>query len=160
MMKTIAASVTMMMLLPLAATPTMATDRHAGYYYPSHGAVETYKARTITIADADRKMRLGFITGIAQNAQNMPYAPRFVIFAKGDEAEKMIIVALDDDFIDTLYRARALLAQLTAIARTTPLLQELGLADFLTFFDLVKLLGFSQITISDGDQFVHQIILE
>ena len=72
----------------------------------------------------------------------------------------MIIVALEDDFIDTLYRARALLAQLTAISRTTPLLQELGLADFLTFFDLVKLLGFVQITISDGDEFTHQILLE
>ena len=159
MMKTIAASVTIMLAL-LAATPAMATDRHAGYYYPPHGDVEIYKARTITVADADRKMRLGFIVGITRNSLKLPYAPRFVIFAKGDEAEKMIIVALVDDYIDTLYRARALLAQLTAIARTTPLLQELGLADFLTFFDLVKLLGFSRITISDGDRFVHQIVLE
>ena len=149
-----------MMLMLWAASAVAAADRHVGYYYPAPGAIETYKARTITTVDADRKMRLGFIVGITKNMLSMPYAPKFVIFAKGEEAEKMIIVALEDDYIDTLYRARALLAQLTAIARTTPLLQELGLADFLTFFDLVKLLGFSQITISDGDQFAHQIMLE
>jgi hypothetical protein len=159
MFKTVAACVTICASI-VAATPMQAADRHTGYYYPAPGAIETYKARTIVIADADRKMRLGFIVGITQNMLSQPYAPRFVIYAKGDDAEKMIIVALEDDFIDTLYRARALLAQLTAISRTTPLLQELGLADFLTFFDLVKLLGFVQITISDGDEFTHQILLE
>ena len=146
--------------LTATITAAHAADRHAGYYYPTPGPSETYKARTITTADADRKMRLGFIVGITQNMLHAPYAPRFVMFAKGEQAEKMVIVALEDDYIDTIYRARALLAMLTAIARTTPLLQELGLADFLTFFDLVKLLGFVQITISDGDQFAHQITLE
>lgn len=159
MMKITALSVTLLVLLAAAAT-ARAADRHAGYYYPTPGSTETYKARTLTTADADRKMRLGFIVGITQNMLKAPYAPRFVIYAKGEQAEKMIIVALEDDYIGTIYRARALLAQLTAIARTTPLLQELGLADFLTFFDLVKLLGFIQITISDGDQFAHQIFLE
>lgn len=159
MMKITALSVTLLILLAAAAT-ARAADRHAGYYYPTPGSTETYKARTLTTAGADRKMRLGFIVGITQNMLKAPYAPRFVIYAKGEQAEKMIIVALEDDYIGTIYRARALLAQLTAIARTTPLLRELGLADFLTFFDLVKLLGFIQITISDGDQFAHQIFLE
>jgi hypothetical protein len=158
MTKVVAACVTIMLLMPAAAAG--AAERHAGYYYPPPGSTETYTARTITIADADRKMRLGFIIGITRNMLSRPYAPGLVIFAKGDEAEKLIIVALKDVYIDTLYRARAMLAQLTSIARTTPLLQELGLADFLTFFDLVKLLGFTQITISDGDTFAHRIILE
>ena len=69
-------------------------------------------------------------------------------------------MALEDDYLDTLYRSRAFYAMLTSIARTTPFIQELGLADFLTFFDLVKLLGFEKITISDGDQFAHQVLLE
>lgn len=159
MTKTAAACVTIILLM-LAATPSDAADRHAGYYYPTPDTIESYTARTITTAEADRKMRLGFIVGITQNMLNTPYAPRFAIFAKGEEAEKMIIVALEDDYIDTIYRARALLAMLTAVIRATPLLQEIGLADFLTFFDLSKLLGFSQITISDGDKFAHQVILE
>ena len=159
MMKSVAACVALSLLI-FAAMPAHAGDRHAGYYYPTPGAIETYTARTIVIADANRKMRLGFIVGITQNRLSLPYAPRFVIYAKGEQAEKMIIVALEDDFIATIYRARALLAQLTAIARTTPLLRELGLADFLTFFDLAKLLGFAQITISDGDKFTHQVILK
>lgn len=159
MTKTAAACVTIILLM-LAATPSDAADRHAGYYYPTPDTIESYTARTITTAEADRKMRLGFIVGITQNMLNTPYAPRFAIFAKGEEAEKMIIVALEDDYIDTIYRARAMLAMLTAVIRATPLLQEIGLADFLTFFDLSKLLGFSQITISDGDKFAHQVILE
>lgn len=159
MIKTITICATIVVLL-LAATTSRAVERHAGYYYPTPDSNETYSARTITLADADRKMRLGFIVGITRNMLSRPYAPRFVIFAKGDDANKMIIVALEDDFIDTLFRARALLAMLTSIARTTPLLVELGLADFLNFFDLLKLLGFNQLTISDGADFSHQVILK
>ena len=68
----------------------------------------------------------------------------------------MIVVALGEGHIDTLYRARALFAMLTAAARSNRFLNELGVAEFFTFFDLAKLLGFSQITISDGDAFAHQ----
>jgi phosphosulfolactate synthase (CoM biosynthesis protein A) len=49
---------------------------------------------------------------------------------------------------------------LTSVTRTTPFIVDLGLADFLTFFDSAKLLGFEQITISDGDSFSHQVILK
>jgi hypothetical protein len=33
-------------------------------------------------------------------------------------------------------------------------------AEVFTFFDLLKILGFDQITISDGDGFAHQVLLE
>jgi hypothetical protein len=82
------------------------------------------------------------------------------VFAKGDDAEKLLIVALKDGVIDTLYRARALLAMLTSVARGTPLFQELGVAETFTFFDLLKILGFTQLTISDGDAFAHQVKVE
>ena len=146
--------------LLLGASAAAAADRHVGYYYPPPATTETYTARTVTLPDAIRETRLGFVIGITQQTMGRPYPPRFVVFAKGDGAQKLIIVALEDDVLDTVYRARALFAMLTSIARTTPFLQELGLADFLTFFDLAKLLGFTQITISDGDAFAHQILLE
>jgi hypothetical protein len=72
----------------------------------------------------------------------------------------MIIVALQEGQINTLYRARALLANLTALARLTPFFRENAIADQGTFFDLLKLLGFTQVTISDGDKFAHQVKLE
>ena len=54
-------------------------------------------------------------------------------------------------------RMRALLAQLTARARQTPLFVQYRVEDRFTFLDLLKLLGFEQLTVTDGDTFAHQI---
>src|SRR3546814_16794449 len=70
-----------------------------------------------------------------------PYPPQAAIFAKGSEAEKLIIVALVDGRIDTLYRARAIFAQMTAVARLLPMFSPLGVEDVYTFFDLAKIPG-------------------
>ena len=113
-------------LVVVAAIPAAAQDRHAGYYYPVPATIETYTARTIVMPDASRETRLGFIIGITQRMLSRPYPPRVAMFAKGSEAEKLIIVALEDDYLDTLYRSRAFYAMLTSIARTTPFIQELG----------------------------------
>ena len=60
----------------------------------------------------------------------------------------------------TLYRARGVLAQLTARARGTELFRKLAVEDFFTFFDLAWMLGFQRITVSDGLAYAHQIKLE
>ena len=144
-----------------ATLPALAAgDRHAGYYYPPPATTEVYKARTLTLPDTGREVRLGFVVGMTQQMMRQPYPPQFVIFAKGDDAQKMIIVSLRDGYIDTLFRARALFAMLTSVARSTQFLIELGVAEFFTFFDLAKLLGFKKITISDGESFAHQIVIE
>lgn len=136
------------------------TDRHAGYYYPDPTTIETYTARAETLIDSDRARRIGFTIEITQQMLKNPYPPQFAMFAKGTEAEKMIIVSLEEGRLDTLFRARALLAMLTAVARATPLFQDFGVADYFTFFDLLKILGFSQLTVSDGDTFAHQVLIE
>ncbi len=137
-----------------------AADRHQGYYYPEPATKETYVARSRVMEEADRSIRIGFVTGITQQLLTKPYPPTAAIFAKGAEAQKLIIVALEDGRIDTLYRARALFANLTAVSRGMPIMQELGVQDWFTFFDLVRMLGFAQITISNGREFSHQVILE
>lgn len=131
-----------------------------GLLLSNAGHYQTYGARTIKLPEVTRETRLAFIIGITKKSLSRPYPPRIAIFAKGDKAQKLIIVALENHYIDTLYRARALLAMLTSMTRTTPFIVDLGLADYLTFFDLAKLLGFEQITISDGDKFTHQVILQ
>jgi hypothetical protein len=136
-----------------------AVDRHEGYYYPETASQETYVARAVTLPQATRESRIGFVTGMTAQQLKAPFPPQFAIFAKGDEAQKLIIVALNDTAIGTVYRARALLAQLTAQVRTTQFFQELGVADFFTFFDMAKMMGFEQITISDGDRFSHQVLI-
>lgn len=135
-------------------------DRHAGYYYPPPAEHEVYKARSKVLPQASRAARIGFVTAITNQLMSEPYPPQAAIFAKGDEAEKLIIVSLVDGRIDTIYRARAIFANMTASARLLPAFQEMGVQDFFTFFDLANMLGFVQITITNGRDFAHQILLK
>jgi len=143
----------------LAAAPVAADDRHAEYYYPEPTSSEVYEARALSLPEASRKLRIAFVTGITTEQNKAPYPPQAAIFAKGSEAEKLIIVALEDGRIDTIYRARAIFAQMTAVARLLPVFSELGVEDYFTFFDLAKMLGFAQITVSNGREFAHQITI-
>ena len=135
-------------------------DRHAGYYYPPPQTTEIYKARARVLPESNRERRLAFVTALTQRIARRPFPPRFAIFAKGEVAEKLIITATQADTYNTIYRARALFASLTAMARLTPLFRDFRVEYTFTFFDLAMLLGFEQITISDGDRFAHQVRLE
>jgi hypothetical protein len=148
------------LMLSMQASLAQAEDRHAGYYYPPPQTSEIYRARSATLPDSDRTRRIGFVVQLTKQMLSHPYPPDYAVFVKGDEAEKMLIVALRDDVLDTLYRARALLAMLTAVARATPLFAQLGGEESFTFFDLLKILGFTQLTISDGESFAHQVTIE
>ncbi len=135
------------------------SDRHVGYYYPEPKSEETYVARAVTLPQASREARIDFVTGLTAQQARAPYPPQYAIFAKGDQAQKLIIVALNGSSISTIYRARALLAQLTSMVRATQLFREMGVSDFFTFFDMAKMMGFEQITISDGETFSHQVYI-
>ena len=144
----------------LPASVGAKTDGHAGYYYPKPKKVETYRARAKPIPNMNRKRRINFVTGVMNENIKRPYAPEFVIFAKGSKADKLIIVSTRDHQLNTIYRVRAMLAALTAVSRNLPFMQEYEVADLLNFFDLAKMLGFKQVTVSDGDTFTHQVILK
>lgn len=153
------AVLTAMVLLAWSAAAAGA-DRHAGYYYPEPGTKETYEARAETLEETNRAVRIGFVTGLANQILARPYPPTMAIFAKGAEAEKLILVSLQDGRVDTLYRARAVFANLTSIARVLPIFADYGVQDYFTFFDLAKMMGFSQITITNGRDFAHQVFIE
>ena len=150
---------TLALVLGLTATQATAKDRHSGYYYPEVGSTEDYVARAKVLSEADRNMRIGFIVAQTIGQREAGYPPRFAIYAKGSEADKMIIVGMGGGSFGTLYRARAVLAQLTATSRNTKLFRELAVEDFFTFFDLIRMLGFKQITITDGDTYAHRVNL-
>lgn len=142
------------------AVPGYAEDRHAGYYYPVPATEETYRARARTLTEASRHTRVSFVTNISNGMlSNNPYPPQFAMFVKGARKEKLIIVGLRDDSYNTIYRVRALLAQLTAVSRTTRVFQEQMKPDHLTFLDLLNMMGFEQLTVSDGKDFAHQILI-
>lgn len=141
----------------LFAAPVAAQDRHAGYYYPEPKSEETYTARARTLPESDRDRRLGFVVAFMAEMAREAAPQRYVLFAKGTDAEKLIIVALDDEAFSTLFRARAILATLTSRVRSSPLFAELGVQNLFTFYDLAKLIGFKQITISDGRNWSHRV---
>ncbi|MBV9524091.1 MAG: molybdopterin-guanine dinucleotide biosynthesis protein A [Alphaproteobacteria bacterium] len=135
-------------------------SRHEGYYYPKLTSREDYHALTKPLPQMDRTARLLFVAAMTKGQTETNYAPRYVIFAKGDGAEKLIIVGLDDATLGTVYRARAVMAGLSSLARLSPMLKDADLEDQFTFYDLVRLLGFKEITISDGRAFAHRVALQ
>lgn len=137
-----------------------ARDRHAGYYYPRPATIETYKARARVMPKITRKKRIAFVVSMNMQILSRPYAPEYSVFVKGAAAEKMIIVANRMGRLDTLYRIRALLATLTSVARTLPIFKQFNIGEILTFFDLLRMLGFKQITVSDGERIAHQVLLK
>ncbi len=142
--------------LPTAAQDR---DRHAGYYYPAATVNESYDAEATTLTGASRVRRIGFVTILVTKALAASYPPPYTMFVKGAEGEKLIIVGMGD-YIANIYQARGLLAQLTAQARTTEMFKEVDTDNRLTFLDLLKMLGFEQVTVSDGKSFTLQIAIK
>lgn len=132
-------------------------DRHAGYYYPIPATSEVYTSRAVPLADADRTRRILFVTEITQRMLDNAYPPQIAIFPKGLEGEKLIITSLYDGAYDTMYRMRGLLAMMTAWARQTPIFRAYEVEDLFNFLDLLKLLGFTKVTLTDGDNYAHRI---
>src|SRR4051812_25646341 len=133
---------------------------HEGYYYPKPQSLEHFVSSAITLPESDKVRRQSFVIGMTKQLLDGKYAPGFAVFAKGNQSEKLIIVGMVDGQLNTVYRARALLAQLTAIARATPFFQQNTQPEESTFFDFMKLLGFRQVTITDGRAFAHQVIVD
>jgi hypothetical protein len=145
---------------PPGAATLNAEDRYVGYYYPPPQTVERYGPRVETLAKADQRSRVAFVTGLSNQMLRNQFAPPFMIFSKGDGNRHLIMVGLDDAGFATIYRLRAWLAGMTAMARATPIFSELGApAADLTFLDLLKLLGFDALVVSDGRSLAHRILL-
>src|SRR4051812_38410031 len=133
---------------------------HEGYYYPKPQTLEHFVSSAITLPESDKVRRQAFVIGMTKQLLDGKYAPSFAVFAKGDQSEKLIIVGMIDGQLNTVYRARALLAELTAVARSTPFFQQNTQPEAANFFDFMKLLGFHQVTITDGQAFAHQVVVD
>ncbi len=141
---------------PAAAAPA-GEDRYIGYYYPKPSSTEHYTSPMQTITGTDRAQRVQFATVVSQGTIQSAYRVPYAVFVKGEKADKMIIVGLQPGELGTVYRMRAILANMTTMSRLSPFFQERTVAEDANFFDLLKLLGFQQITITDGDKVTHQV---
>jgi len=137
-----------------------AADRREGYYYPPITSEEVFDRTIGTAPPAAGAVRTAFLTEINKGQRASRNKPRIAIFGKGGETQHMIIVALDDDIFSTLFRARAVMAQMSSQARTTPFFQKNRLQFAATWFDLAKLLGFKDIVLTDGKSWAHKVIIQ
>lgn len=146
-------------LLWLAAVtgPAAAFDAHAGYYYPEPQTREVYVSELTPSPDAGKTSRAAFVIGLAGRHEERGRVIGYHLFAKGADLEKLIIVATGDGQYNTLYRLRALLASLTSMARSTELFARSSQPQDLNFLDFCKMIGFTQVTVSNGRDVAHQI---
>ena len=147
-----------------AAKPAAATsngeDRYVGYYYPKPTSTEVFESSMQTIQGAERAQRIQFVTVVSPGTIQAAYRVPYAVFAKGEKADRMIIVGMQQGELNTIYRMRALLANMTTMSRLSPFFQERTVAEDATFFDLLKLLGFRELVITDGEKLTHQVTIK
>ncbi|MGB0505504.1 MAG: hypothetical protein ACPGGK_04840 [Pikeienuella sp.] len=134
-----------------------ADDKYVGYYYPDPATAEDFTRQLAPVPPADRTSRVNFVTAITKAQLDAPANPRFVLFAKGEAAEHLVMVALDDEVFATIFRARAMLAQMTSNFRRTEFFQQAGLSTAGTFFDMLQMLRFETLIITDGAEWSHRV---
>ena len=60
----------------------------------------------------------------------------------------------------TIYRISAVLANMTTMARLSSFFTERTVAEDANFFDLLKMMGFTKLTVSDGDKITHHVTIK
>ena len=141
----------------LLATSAAAEDRYVGYYYPEVATTETFDRVVRNSEGANKTVRIDFVNVLTKAQLEAPESPRFVFFTKGEGADTLILVALDDEVFSTLYRARAILAQLTVSVRQGGYFRQEDLQYVATFYDLLQLMAFDELIISDGRNWAHRV---
>ena len=145
--------------LALTATSLAADEDQIGYYYPEITSEETFD-RVIRRIGANKSVRVDFLTQLTQAQLAAPESPRFIFSAKGSTANDLIVVALDDEVFRTLYRARAVMAQMTSNIRNSPLFVQEDLQTVATFYDLLQMLEFDTLVITDGHSWSHRVVFQ
>lgn len=137
--------------------PLAAQDRYVGYYYPEITSSEDFDRVIRATQGAGKAVRVDFVNVLTTAQLDAPESPRFVFFAKGADAGTLIMTALDDDIFSTIYRARAILAQLTVSVRKGGFFRQEDLQYVATFYDLLQLMQFDELVITDGETWAHRV---
>jgi len=152
-MRVLAAALCALLMVGTAS----AEDRYVGYYYPEITSEETFDRVVRTSQGAGKAVRIDFINVLTTAQLEAPESPRFVFFAKGSDSKTLILTALDDEVFSSLYRARAILAQLTVSVRKGGFFRQEELQYVATFYDLLQLMQFDELMITDGENWTHRV---
>lgn len=143
--------------LVMVASLAQANERYEGYYYPEITSSEEFSRVIREAPPSGKDVRVGFVTSLTVAQLAAPESPRFVFFAKGADARHLIVVALDDGVFSTIYRARAVLAQMSSNLRNNELFRQQRLESVVTFYDLLQFMEFETLVISDGETWAHEV---
>jgi hypothetical protein len=135
-------------------------DKYVDYYYPAVTSEETFSRVIANAPPSTAAIRTNFVTSITKAQLEAPESPRFVIFEKGEESRNLIIVALDDEVFKTLFRARAVLAQLTSNMRGTDFFRQQNLHIEGTLYDMLMIMQFDSLVVTDGETWSHMVTFE
>ena len=152
--------VSLVLALAVLAGQLAAQDKYVGYYYPEITSTEVFDRVIRDAGASNKRVRVDFLTTLTTAQLAAPESPRFVFFAKGEASDQLILVALDDDVFKTLYRARAIMAQMTSNMRDSPFFVNQNLQFVATFYDLLQMLEFNSLVITDGDTWAHQVAFQ
>ncbi|APX12094.1 hypothetical protein [Tateyamaria omphalii] len=143
--------------LVFVTTAAHAQERYEGYYYPNVTSTEEFTRVIREAPQSSKGVRVEFVTNLTVAQLAAPESPRFVFFAKGEDAKHLNVIALDDEVFSTLFRARAVLAQMTSNMRNNDFFRAQELQFVATFFDLLQLMEFDTLVVSDGETWAHQV---
>lgn len=144
-------------VLCLVALPLAAQDKYEGYHYPPVTSSEVFDRVVRSPGVANKAVRVDFLTQLTKAQLAAPEAPQYAFFAKGEGSRQLIVIGLDDQTFKTLYRARGVMAQMTANVRSSPIFQGQNLQFLATFYDLLQILEFDSLVLSDGDSWAHRV---
>ena len=146
----------LLVLLPVQ-TP-LAADREAGTLYPEPKSSELVRSLAKPRDDASTVERRRFALALGRALTNAGLG-EVSVETTGDNAERLVLVAVQGGIADTLYRARALLARLGGLAREiAPFAASQPDLEW-SFLDLLRSLDFERVTVSDGDELAVQNVL-
>ncbi|WP_299688317.1 hypothetical protein [uncultured Tateyamaria sp.] len=143
--------------LCMTALTAHAQERYEGYYYPPVTSQEQFSRVIRQGPTSNKGVRVEFVTNLTAAQLAAAESPRFVFFAKGADAKHLNIIALDDDVFSTIFRARAVMAQMTSNMRNNDFFRAQGLEYVATFYDLLQIMEFDTLVISDGESWAHQV---
>ena len=151
------ASLIVLSASPLAMAQTAPVD---GYLYPAPVEVERVSTIAALVETAPPELRTQIMSQASQMQTALPYAPLLYANAEGPLNETMVITTFGDFAVDTKFKARAAVAHYTTLIRNNPLFVEYGVENYATLFDLLKIWGFRQLVVTDGDAYSYAFVIE
>jgi len=131
----------------------------ADHYYSSPTVTETYAPSTSALVDANERQRNRLVAGIVNALLVRPHPLSFALFSIGEGATELVLVSRREGQFDTPYRARAMLEVMNVLTHSSRFVSSLGLDDSVGFLDMLHMLGFTGVTISDGASYTHHFMI-